>query len=156
MLLISSEGFSKSSNYKCDFVWKTLSESASFMNRPVTGKYTQKISDEMSAEISTSEKMKKLSIKEIYKDNKKNFIEYSFACDSILNCSGQRISQVDGKRETQKIESSNTSTYGLGKIESRELFQYKNMLSGFSFDYIVYKNEASEPMGLKVFCRSQR
>lgn len=156
MLLVSPKGFSKSNNLECDFEWKTLSENATFMKRLVSNKFTQKITPEMSAEVVANEKTKKLSIKEIYKDNKKNFIEYSFACDPILNCNGQRISMVDGKKEVQKIVPSNTSTFALGKIESRELFQYKNIVSGFSFDYIVYKNEAAEPMGLKVTCRSQK
>lgn len=156
ILIVSPKGFSKSINYKCDFIWKTLSENATFLDRPLSGKLTQKIKEEMSAVITADKKTKSLSVKEIYKDNKKNFIEYSFACDTVLNCSGQRVSMVDGKKETQKIASSNTSTYGLGKIDSRELFQYKNLASGFSFDYIVYKNEASEPMGLKVSCKDQK
>jgi len=156
LLLLSSNVFSKTNNYECDFVWKTLSENSSFMNRPVTKNYTQNITEEMSAVITVNKKTTSLSIKEIFKDNKKNFIEYSYACDSVLNCNGQKLSVVDGKKEIQKIESSNTSTYGLGKIGSRELFQYKNSVSGFTFDYIVYKNEASEPMGLKVSCRSQK
>ncbi|MEA9356462.1 hypothetical protein SHI21_09620 [Bacteriovorax sp. PP10] len=156
LLLVSPKGFSKTIDYKCDFVWKTLSENASFKEVLVKDKFTQKITEGMNAIVTVSEKTKMLSVKEIYKDNEKNFVEYSFSCEQTLNCSGLRISVVDGKKETQKIESVSTSTYGLGKIDSRELFQYKNIVSGFSFDYIVYKNEASEPMGLKVSCRSQK
>lgn len=156
LLFVSPKGFSKTIDYKCDFVWKTLSENASFKDVLVKDQFTQKITEEMSAMVVAGEKKQTLTIKEIYKDNKKNFIEYSFSCDSVLNCSGLRVSMADGKKEIQKIESASSSTFGLGKIESRELFQYKNIVSGFSFDYIVYKNEAAEPMGLKVACRSQK
>ena len=156
LLFVSPKGFSKTIDYKCDFIWKTLSENASFKDVLVKDKFTQKITEGMNAIVTVSEKSKMLSVKEIYKDNKKNFVEYSFSCEQPLNCSGLRISVVDGKKEAQKIESASTSTYGSGKIDSRELFQYKNMVSGFSFDYIVYKNEANDPMGLKVTCRSQK
>lgn len=149
MIVLSPSGFSKTNNYKCDYVWKTLSENASFQNRPLV----QKISDEMNVVIKVDEKTAALSIKESYKDNKKNFIEYNFSCDKTLNCNGQRTNMVDGKKDIVKIEVLNTSGYGLGRIGSRELFQYKNILDGFSFEYIVYKNDAAEPMGLKASCR---
>lgn len=152
MIVLSPKGFSKVNDYKCDYVWKTLSENASFLNRPLT----QKISEEMNVAIKTDEKMASLTIKESYKDNKKNFIEYNFSCDKNLSCQGARTNVVDGKKETVKIEVLNTSGYGLGRIGSRELFQYKHLLNGFSFEYIVYKNDAAEPMGLKASCRSSK
>lgn len=153
-LLISSSSavFSKTPDYKCDYVWKTLSEQASFLNRPLT----QKINEETNVVVKVDDKISGIHIKEFYKDNKKNFIEYNFSCDKTLNCHGSRVNMVDRKKETQPIEVLNTSGYGMGRIGSRELFQYKHLPTGFSFEYIVYKNENAEPMGLKVSCKDSK
>jgi hypothetical protein len=152
-IAVSLQVSAKEEEYKCDFVWKTLSENISIKDRPVLKSLNQKISDEMTALVKLDEKSSSLQVTEFYKDNRKNFIEYRFSCDMVLNCKGSRTNVVDGKKEIEKIEIPRTSQYGSGKIGSRELFKYENLANGFSYDYIVYKNEANQPMGLKVSCR---
>lgn len=152
-IALSSKSFGKEQEYKCDFVWKTLSENISIKDRPVLKSLNQKLSDEMMALVKLDEKSSSLQVTEFYKDNRKNFIEYSFSCDMVLNCKGSRTNVVDGKKEIEKIEIPKTSKYGSGKIGSRELFKYENLVNGFSYNYIVYKNDANQPMGLNVSCR---
>lgn len=152
-IAVSLQVSAKEEAYKCDFAWKTLSENISIMDRPVTKSLTQKISENITAAVTSTANSSSISVIEYYKDNRKNFIEYQFSCSRNFNCSGFKKSVVDGKKENQSLTIPPTANFASGKIESRELFQYKNQQKGFFYNYIIYKNEADQPMGLAVTCR---
>lgn len=152
LVVFSSIAYSSEQNYKCDFIWKTLSENAAVKNRLVQKSSTAIINQDMVTIINIGDKSSGLQTREYYKDNKKNFIEHNFSCDRYLNCSGSRIKMTEGKKESEKIEIVSNAASGFGKIGSRELFQYRNTNKDFTYHYIIYRNEKGEPMGLKVSC----
>ena len=154
-LILSSEAFSKDLTFSCDFHWKTLAENISIKDRSVIKRHEQIINNDISVILKIDKKLSMLTVTEFYKDNRKNFVQHNFSCDQSLSCNGKRLNVVDGKRENEKITIPKTSQYGSGKIGSRELFKYENLKDGFSYNYIIYRNEANQAMGLHVNCRKK-
>lgn len=158
LMIISFQVFAKESKdreYICNFHWKTLAENISIKDRPVVKSLTQKINSELTAIVKINKSSSALTVTEFYKDNRSNFIEYNFSCNQSLSCKGARLNVVDGKKEKEKFVIPKTSQYGSGNIGSRELFKYENAKDGFSYDYIIYRNEANQVMGLNVNCRKK-
>lgn len=153
IFILSFNAYSQVTEHKCDFLWQTLADHAEVKGRSIIKTLNQKINDEMTADVTIGEKSSTIVVTEYYKESRQNYIEHKFSCDRVYNCEASRTNMIDGKIEIEKVKMQKSSTEAIGKIGTRDVFSYQNLPDGMVYDYIVYRNDKNEPMGLKVSCR---
>ena len=148
--------YSKETGYKCQFVWKNSSESKTIKDVFVSDTKTVTISPSIQSTLSIKENSSTLDFKETFMNNKNDFLESNFSCDTSLGCHGFQEKMIKNEKTITDLSIIPGSSQVIGAISKRNLFSYKNTNNGFSYQYILYKNEKNETLGLNVTCEKKK
>jgi len=131
--------------------WNLISEGKNSKSFDLSGPIEVKPYPKMLVALSGDEKKSKLRIDQKYGEQERNYVRYEIECDSTLICRGNRSELIEGKTSSTKL-SFPPAIIATGKIGRREIFYYRSLKSGFSYQFIQYELKNGKSAGMELSC----